>query len=236
MIKQLPKVNLKIPSFVCDNELNKNNKTPPFSHLNKHFFLSLVGKSGSGKTSMLYSLITNKNILQKTFENILLFMPPNSMASLEGDVLGKNLKDDNIYPELEIDFLEDAYDKIDGFSQDGLHSLLIIDDMGSSLKNGDIQKLLKTMIWNKRHLKLSIIILVQVYNSIPMTVRKSLTDAIVFFRPSKNEMKSIADDLLDDDIDVRKLVDFSFKKKYDWLFMNLENQRFYNSDFQELIL
>jgi hypothetical protein len=69
-----------------------------------------------------------------------------------------------------------------------------------------------------------------------MTVRKSLTDAIVFFRPSKNEMKSIADDLLDDDIDVRKLVDFSFKKKYDWLFMNLENQRFYNSDFQELIL
>lgn len=235
MIKQHGKLNLKKPKFVCDYQLNKNNTAPPFSHLNKHSFLGLVGRSGSGKTSMLYSLVTNKNILKKTFENIILFMPTNSMSSMEGDLFGKNLKETNIYPELDITYLEDAYEKIEGFSADGLNSLLIIDDMGASLKNGEIQKLLKTMIWNKRHLKLSIIILVQVYNSMPMSIRKSLTDVIIFYRPSRNEIKSLAEDILEEDIDLKKTMDFSFKKKYDWLFINIENQKFYNSDFEELI-
>ncbi len=43
--------------------------------------------------------------------------------------------------------------------------LLIMDDVTASLENLDVQMLLKNIIINRRHYRLSIICLVQIYNT-----------------------------------------------------------------------
>lgn len=233
MITQHKKLNLQKPKFNCDIDLNPLNNSPPFSHLNKFFCLGIIGKSGSGKTSMLYSLITHSKILRRTYNHIILYSPEESIQSMESDLF-ENFTDVN--NGLEYDLLEDTESDIREHSKEGETTLLIIDDMAAYLKNKDVANLLKSMIWNKRHLKLSIIILVQVYNAIPLTIRKSLTDTIIMYKPSLSEFKNLVDELIEKKEQINEIIDFGFKKKYDWLFIHLDSQQFYNSTFEELNL
>lgn len=227
------KLSLKRPTFKCDEEINKHNTLYPFKHLNKYFFLSLIGRSGSGKTSMLYSLLTNKNILKKSYNHIVLFMPQESINSIDNDLFN-DLEESNVFNELTPDDLYEVSDKIRDYSSEDENTLLIIDDMGSYLKNKQTEQILKNLIWNKRHLKLSIIVLVQVYNSIPLGTRKSITDAIIFHKPSIKDIENISDELIEKKKHAEEIADFAFRKQYDWLYIHVETQTIYNNDFEEL--
>jgi hypothetical protein len=50
-------------------------------------------------------------------------------------------------------------------------SLLSLDDVGASFKNNTIQTLLRKLIYNRRHLKTHIIILLQSFMSNPKEIR-----------------------------------------------------------------
>jgi hypothetical protein len=89
-------------------------------------------------------------------------MPPSSIASMKKNVF-KKLDDENIYDELTFDSIEDIYDKLHDASQENENTLLILDDIGASLKDKEIQKILKKIIYNRRHLKVKIVCLVQSY-------------------------------------------------------------------------
>jgi len=72
---------------------------PPFE--NKTFFYIIVGKPGSGKTSVLMNMSHKvKTIYKKVFTKILLCMPQNSRLSLK----------DNIFEDLPEDQIFDALD------------------------------------------------------------------------------------------------------------------------------
>ena len=62
LIKNKP-VKLDIPKFLCDNNSVGEHllEHPLTSLLNVYGFLCVIGRPGSGKTSMTISLITQKN-------------------------------------------------------------------------------------------------------------------------------------------------------------------------------
>ena len=64
---------MDIPEFTCDNNpLGEHlNKYEMLAHLNSFSFTSIIGKPGSGKTSLLISSLTgkgNKKIFRKVLE------------------------------------------------------------------------------------------------------------------------------------------------------------------------
>ena len=67
--------------------------------------------------------------------------PANSRASIKNDFWDSNLEPEHIYDDLTIDSLIDEYTLIEHDSEQGLRSLIILDDVQKSLK-GDCEKFL----------------------------------------------------------------------------------------------
>jgi hypothetical protein len=84
-----------------------------------------------------------------------------------------------MYDDLTLLNLTVIYSKLEKSTLDDETSLLILDDVGASLKNNSIQTLLRKLIYNRRHLKTHIIILLQSFMSVPKEVRKLFNNLIV---------------------------------------------------------
>ena len=138
----------------------------------------------------------NPKIYKKTHHHILLCMPTASLNSLEHnpfEVLDKS----NLYDDLTDETIDDMYEKINTWSGNDEKSLLLIDDMTASLKGSKhIQDILKRMIYNRRHLKLNIIITAQSYVNIPLDVRKNIQN-LILFKPTKKQFQIVFDELLE---------------------------------------
>ena len=63
-----------------------------------------------------------------------------------------------------------------------MKSLLTMDDVNVSLNNLDVQILLKNLINNRRHYRVSIICLVQSYNAMPLAIRKTISH-LAYYTP-----------------------------------------------------
>ena len=60
-LKKNKKINLNIPAFVYDRGVADHlDGYPMLKHLNGFYFTGLIGKPGSGKTSMLVSWLNGK--------------------------------------------------------------------------------------------------------------------------------------------------------------------------------
>jgi ABC-type Mn2+/Zn2+ transport system ATPase subunit len=151
---QKKKIDLDIPEFTCDGFLNKNlNKYEMLKHLNGFLFTGIIGRSGSGKTSLLLSFLTgkkNKKGFRKVFDHILLVMPTSSRGSLKNNIF-KNHDASKMFDDLDYKTMSTIYDRLLNASEEKETTLLILDDVGASLKNKDIQMLLRKVIYNRRH-------------------------------------------------------------------------------------
>ena len=78
---------LDIPEFVCDSGIADHlNNYDMLKHLNGFYFTGFIGKPGSGKTSLVVSMLTGKKkkrIFRKCFHNLLLVMPTSSRESMK---------------------------------------------------------------------------------------------------------------------------------------------------------
>ena len=65
-------LHIKAPIMLCDVELGDGKHPIPSPMPNKAFFMMLIGSAGSGKTSFLVSLLTQKKprIYRKAFESV----------------------------------------------------------------------------------------------------------------------------------------------------------------------
>ena len=77
--QKIPK--LKLPEYVIYNKLG--NITPPWPSY--HSFLMFVGKSKSGKSSLLTALLTHHQLYKKNVENIIICIPIYSFTSMAED-------------------------------------------------------------------------------------------------------------------------------------------------------
>ena len=187
---------MKKPKFLVDGSLaDKLDNYPLTATLNKSFILSIIGKAGSGKSHFLISLLQSKNLLRNIWENIYLFIPASSRASIGGSFWENNLPEENIYDELNIENLQDVSNKCEANRDEGYKSLIIFDDVQKDFK-GDCEKLLLQICNNRRHMLTSIIMLVQSYKALSKPVRSTLTNLIIF-KINKSQMEDIFEEQIE---------------------------------------
>jgi len=228
-INKKPK--LKVTKMICDDPLHeKLNEYDLSKFLNCHSTNLLIGKPGSGKTSTMTSWFQSKLLLKKVYHTIYLFQPSHSTASLK-----ENIFEDlpNKYDELTYETLNDCLEKIKN-DDSKFCSAIIIDDMTASLKDGDVKKLLKQLIYNRRHLRTSLFFLCQTYLSIERNIRKLFSN-IFIFKVSIQELNLIFEEHIeipkDDITTIRKFV---FDEPYNFLFMNTDSSRLFKN-FDEIL-
>ena len=197
----------------------------------------IIGKPGSGKTSLLVSFLTGKKenrVFRKVFNNVIAVMPTSSRESMKDNIFKKH-PEDKLYEELNNSTINEIYNKLKIASAEKETTLLILDDVGASLKNTDIQVTLKKIIFNRRHLKVHIIILLQSFMSCVKEIRK-LIENIIMFKPSKTEFENLFEELFETHkhlaLDIMKA---AYKDPHDWLLLNTNTQRLFIG-FDELIV
>jgi GTPase SAR1 family protein len=234
-IKHNPVPKLNKPTFSVDGKLHDKLDDFEITKLmNKHNVTLFLGRGGSGKSTLLISFLKSKPLFKRIYHKIILFCPPNSRGSISNDFWGKNLEDEDIYDELNLENLQEAYDIAEGNRDEGLRTLIIFDDTQKQMK-GEAEKLLLHMINNRRHASLSIWMACQNYISIPKQVRQNLTDMFIF-KVSKVEMSNIFTEHLELSKDVfEKLQQILFKQPHEFLYINtLTGRLFQNWD--ELVI
>ncbi len=238
-IKKNEELKLDIPEFICDKSpIGEHlNKYDMLKHLNAYSTTCIIGKPGSGKTSLMTSFLKGRGknkIFRKCFDNILLVMPQSSRESMK-DNLFKNHPEEKMFEELNNETINNIYSKLHASTSNNENTLLILDDVGASLKDKEIQRTMKQIIFNRRHLKVHIIILLQSFISCPKEIRKLFTN-IFIFKPSKVEFEVLFDELFESKkehtMDIMKLV---YDKPHQYLMMNIETQKMYKG-FHEIII
>lgn len=149
------------------------------------------------------------------------------MASLKK----KLFKDrDNMYNELTLDTLEMILASARSEAEKKHNSLLILDDVTAELRNPDIQHMLKQIVFDCRHYRLSVWLLVQSYNNIPLSIRKTITHGIFFKPRNKKEYSAVFQELIMRPQDVGEALQrFVFKNPHDFMFIDCESSTFHRN-------
>jgi len=231
-LKVNPKPELEICKMICDGALDKKlEKYELTKFLNKHSTTLYCGRPASGKTSLVYSLF--KGVLNKVFHNVFLFQPSASSASMSNNIF-ETIPEEQRFNELNGEHLQSVMDTIKAEDKK-FNNCIIFDDMTAYLKNKDVKKLLKELIFNRRHLRCSVYFLVQTWYSIEKDIRK-LFNNIFLFKASRTEQEVIFEEVLDETKkalipQINKIV---YDKPYKYLFIDTDGQRLF-SGFDELI-
>lgn len=116
-------------------------------------------------------------------------------------------------------------------------NLLIIDDMGVALKDHGIQRSLIKLFSTSRHLSLTVLLIVQSYMMIPLTLRKLLSHACFYKNMSIREKNSVNDEFLGlSRGEQQRFFDFMLEKNdipYCTCILNRESGKVYR-DFEEI--
>lgn len=188
----IPKVEL--PSISCDIKLHKKlDKFELTSCFNRSFAAGVLGKPGTGKTSLITGLLATKHLMRNVFFNVFLFMPANSRSSIK-DSIFDSLPKERIFDDLNCGDLNSVYEKVRKNSAKNRFSLIVFDDVQQHLK-GDCEELLTEMLANRRHLRLCIFMVAQTYKKIPRSCRMLFSD-FFFFDVSKSDQNSIYNELI----------------------------------------
>jgi energy-coupling factor transporter ATP-binding protein EcfA2 len=217
---------LKKPSFVVDGKLHDKLDNYEITKLmNKHSFTLFLGRAGSGKSTLLISLLQSPKLFKNVYHTIILFCPPNSRASIKNDFWSV-LPEEQIYDELNIETLTEAYQMAEANAAEGFRTLIVLDDVQKSLK-GEAEKLLLHIVNNRRHAGLSIWMACQTYKSIPRQVRQGLSSLFIF-KIQKGEMVTIFEEQVEiADSVYKEILDLSYKKPHDFIFIDTNSQNIF---------
>lgn len=223
------KLRIEAPDFVCDTPISKQIESPlP----NMAHFSAIIGSAGSGKTSLMVNFLTSKQMYANTFDHVHMCCPKNSLGSLKKDIW-ENHPSDKMHTELDWLTLDTIHKKALDRAKvkpEPETTLLIIDDQTVWLKKKEIESKLREIIYNRRHLRLSVWILVQSYNAIPLNIRKTLSHFFLFRPRNKKEAESIWEELLFIPKNTgNRLLKFVYREDHDFLMGDANTGQMYRN-------
>jgi KaiC/GvpD/RAD55 family RecA-like ATPase len=178
---------VKPPAFLCDKKVHEQVVDPlPI----RPFFMAIIGSAGTEKTSMLVDLLSSKQAYRKAFHHDNVVIPSHSVASLKRNIFKNH---DRMYDDLDWGTLDGIREAVKESAEQENNTLLVLDDMSAALKDNEIQRVLRDLIYNRRHYRPSIMILVQSYNAMPVGIRKTF----LMYKPRiKKEATAIFEEMV----------------------------------------
>jgi FtsZ-interacting cell division protein YlmF len=215
----------------------------------------LTGSGGSGKSSLLLNMMKSKSMYRGKFHNIFYICPSASFSSVAKHPFEKH---DKVYHELSVELLNDIYHQLIAIKErvtekkekkekvyedddteseeeeEIQYSLILIDDMASSLKDNMIAKQLSKMIIKARHLCCSFVFTLQSYFYMPKVLRKQITYITIFKPKNYEEWNTLANELMNlNKEDALKIFDYVFNEPYNHIDIDLIKNTYYKN-FNEL--
>ena len=225
----------------CDYRIFPKNDSmqKPFNNLKSGFILSLNGYSGSGKTSLMISLLsasrkdTQRRSMKNGFNNIFVVSP--SIHTLQTNIFF-NLPEECLYTELNENTLLNFNDMIQQAKEEQtddnpILSLLILDDCGDALrKDKNVEKMFNRIVINRRHMNCSIIVLSQYFYMLAPAIRNNMNYFITYKPKSYKEEVNIYEAYVKKPKKyMRQFFDEIYKEKFDTLLIDMTLSK--SSDF-----
>lgn len=104
------------------------------------------------------------------------------------------LPQEQIFGDLTLENLTSVYNEIEQNTENKFLSLIIFDDVQDAFK-GECENLILKLINNRRHMRLSVMVIAQSYMKISFSVRKALTN-LFLFNLSKEDYAKIYEERL----------------------------------------
>jgi hypothetical protein len=214
---------------------------------NRNGFITLFsGAPGSGKSSLLLSMLKSKAVFKKQFKHIFYFVPEASYMSVVNHPLTD--KDNTlIFHELDAEALDATHDYLialrkfnDEMDRPQEHSLLIIDDFANDLKNIEVERALKKILVKSRHLMVATAITLQGYIMAPLSIRKLASNIILFKPQNQAEWKALIEEHLSglEKKDTDQLFKYAFDEPYAHLDIDTKKpaREMFSKNFNQLTL
>jgi len=203
----------------------------------RNFIMGVLGPTGSSKTT-LYANMIRKHYFE--IFNKIYFCSPN--VTDDGKVYDKSLdaiefSDERVFQTINnevADYIKQDIEGDDEFEKDDFRALLIIDDLANELKSIRHTHLTK-LILKSRHLHLSIIMISHKFTYFQRIHRTNFTHFIMYRSKSKNEIKSIYDDIIDlPEEKFKQFYEYATAEKYNFLYVICNsNPQIYFKNFEE---
>jgi len=237
-----------IKSFSLLDKLNKNKHDKNFSDTTNSeetkkskifgdrmsFMMCIIGKPGSGKTSVIQELLLNPDLLTDFFELIFIFSP----TPLEFIPCVLN---ENWFSTFSIALLNEVILNIRNIISNEfkkqIRVLFIFDDLISSFKSWKTSPDIMTLFFNRRHLlpfesEISIILTAQRYAVIPINYRSCINDLIIF-RLNDRDYKFIKEDSVGN-LSIKEINNSWLTNNYDFIYISLSDGYYYKNFLEKL--
>lgn len=186
------------------------------------FFMLIVGKPGSGKTTIIEEILLNSAFLNNKFDYVLIFSPyPFSNIDLK--------KDENFFSTFDLAIVYSIIDKINNNDKDKYVNMLVVfDDFISEIRKEATNPKFTRIFYNRRHLIkngcISFIMTSQKFVVTPPQIRPCI-NVIVLFQLNASEYSCLKKDVCSW-IDM-KFIGNLLKNLYDFIYINIANGNMY---------
>lgn len=206
-----------------DSQLVKSDDVLPMGSR----IFAIIGPKGSGKSSIILSLLTSKKSpYRKYFKNILLCSPTaqydDKMKPLQEEVAMEG----HYWDSLTDGTAEEMIDELNRMNEaytgkKKLQNLIILDDVTHSFPTGRKPSKISALFTNSRHLKTSIWVITHKYTSMP-TIFRNQVDAMFIFRTnSKMEIECFKRDLNCDEDEFERNLQTATEEDHSFLYINM---------------
>jgi GTPase SAR1 family protein len=196
----------------------------------KSMAMYIVGCPGSGKTSLLLSLLLSKTAYLKKFDKV--YLMSGSLQTLPQELI-LNLPKDQTFDEFDI---EKVYEIIKEERDSALNNniLFIFDDVVKDIQERSFNKLIlnrRHIIQNAKNPKVksgtSIWLTSQTYNLLNLKIRKNMNTIILFPTANRKELTCIKDELMMDldDKEQDAILKYAWSKPYGFLFIRMDKPK-----------